>query len=39
VVGLIINNAGIVPIHPVLDYNPQQIKRVFDVNVISHFWV
>ncbi|XP_059483721.1 epidermal retinol dehydrogenase 2-like [Neocloeon triangulifer] len=39
VIGLIINNAGIVPIHPVLDHNPQQIKRVFEINVISHFWI
>ncbi|XP_065343589.1 17-beta-hydroxysteroid dehydrogenase 13-like [Cloeon dipterum] len=38
-IGMIINNAGVVPIHPVLDHNPQEIKRVFEINVISHFWM
>ncbi|KAF4523844.1 hypothetical protein B566_EDAN016807 [Ephemera danica] len=39
IVGMVINNAGVVIIHPLLDHGPQQIRKIFDVNVISHFWM
>lgn len=38
-VTILINNAGIMPCHTFLDHSPEEIKRIFDVNVMAHFWV
>jgi len=37
-VHILVNNAGIVSGKPLLDLSEEQIRRTFDVNVISHFW-
>nr|XP_031850284.1 short-chain dehydrogenase/reductase family 16C member 6-like [Nomia melanderi] len=37
-VTILINNAGIMPCHTFLDHSPEEIKRMFDVNVMAHFW-
>lgn len=38
-VTILINNAGIMPCHAFLDYTPEEIRKIFDVNVLAHFWV
>lgn len=38
-VDILINNAGILPIVSLLEGNPEDILRIFKVNLISHFWV
>ncbi|PSN39108.1 hypothetical protein C0J52_17483 [Blattella germanica] len=38
-VTVLINNAGIMPCHPLLQHNPQEIQKIFDINVLAHFWM
>ncbi|XP_015175474.1 PREDICTED: short-chain dehydrogenase/reductase family 16C member 6-like isoform X2 [Polistes dominula] len=38
-VTILINNAGIMPCHSFLNNTPEEIRNVFDVNVLAHFWV
>ena len=38
-VSILINNAAILPAHSLLNHSPKEITRVFEVNVLSHFWV
>lgn len=38
-VDVLINNAGIVASAPLMDTTDAQIKRMVDVNLVSHFWV
>lgn len=38
-VDILINNAGIVASAPLMDTTDEQIKRMIDVNLVSHFWV
>lgn len=38
-VDVLINNAGIVASAPLMDTTDEQIKRMIDVNLVSHFWV
>ncbi|XP_043264380.1 short-chain dehydrogenase/reductase family 16C member 6-like isoform X3 [Colletes gigas] len=37
-VTILINNAGIMPCHAFLDHTPEDIKRIFDINVLAHCW-
>lgn len=37
-VTILINNAGIMPTRNLLDHTPEDIKRIFDINVMAHFW-
>ncbi|XP_025831747.1 short-chain dehydrogenase/reductase family 16C member 6 [Agrilus planipennis] len=37
-VSVLINNAGIMPCHPVEKHTPEEIERIFKINVIAHFW-
>ncbi|XP_003707776.1 short-chain dehydrogenase/reductase family 16C member 6 isoform X2 [Megachile rotundata] len=37
-VTILINNAGIMPTRNLLDHTPEEIKRIFDINVMAHFW-
>ncbi|KAK6619626.1 hypothetical protein RUM43_012383 [Polyplax serrata] len=37
-VSILINNAGIMPCKKFLAHQPEEIKRIFDVNVFAHFW-
>ncbi|CAD7079582.1 unnamed protein product [Hermetia illucens] len=37
-VSVLINNAGIMPTHSLEQHTPEEIRRVFDINVLSHFW-
>ncbi|GJQ66112.1 hypothetical protein Trydic_g5780 [Trypoxylus dichotomus] len=36
---IIVNNAGIMPTHSLLDQTADEIERTFKVNVFGHFWV
>lgn len=38
-VTILINNAGIMPCLTLMNHTPEQIKRIFDINVLAHFWV
>eukprot|EP00095_Tigriopus_kingsejongensis_P006515 maker-scaffold172_size289735-snap-gene-1.26 protein:Tk06515 transcript:maker-scaffold172_size289735-snap-gene-1.26-mRNA-1 annotation:"short-chain dehydrogenase reductase family 16c member 6-like" len=37
-VWILINNAGIMPSRPLMDFKPEEIEEVFRVNVFSQFW-
>ncbi|KOC62508.1 Short-chain dehydrogenase/reductase family 16C member 6 [Habropoda laboriosa] len=37
-VTILINNAGIMPCRAFLDHTPEDIKRIFDINVLAHCW-
>lgn len=36
---IIVNNAGIMPTHPLLEHTEAEIKKIFDINVFAHFWI
>lgn len=36
---MLVNNAGVVPCLPFKQLTYSQIRRTFDVNIMSHFWV
>lgn len=38
-VDILINNAGLLPKVSLLEGSPEDILRIFKVNLISHFWV
>ncbi|GAB1866596.1 NADP-retinol dehydrogenase [Camponotus japonicus] len=38
-VTILVNNAGIMPCHAFLDHTTDEIKRIFDINVLAHFWM
>lgn len=38
-VTVLINNAGIMPCQEFLKTTPQEMHKVFDINVMAHFWV
>jgi all-trans-retinol dehydrogenase (NAD+) len=38
-VTVLVNNAGIMPTHPLLQQTREEIRKVFDVNVMAHFWL
>lgn len=35
---ILYNNAGIASVKPFFELNPPTIKKVFDINVLAHFW-
>ncbi|XP_011874885.1 PREDICTED: short-chain dehydrogenase/reductase family 16C member 6-like [Vollenhovia emeryi] len=37
-VTILVNNAGIMPCRTLFDYTPDEITRMFNVNVLAHFW-
>ncbi|XP_063601669.1 epidermal retinol dehydrogenase 2-like [Penaeus indicus] len=36
---ILVNNAGIMPCKPFIKHTPEEIERIFRVNVFAHFWV
>lgn len=38
-VSILVNNAGIMPCHPLLDSNESEIRLMYDINVLAHFWM
>nr|XP_033334959.1 short-chain dehydrogenase/reductase family 16C member 6-like isoform X1 [Megalopta genalis] len=37
-VTILVNNAGIMPCHTFMGHSSEEIKRIFDINVLGHFW-
>ncbi|XP_055371817.1 short-chain dehydrogenase/reductase family 16C member 6 [Condylostylus longicornis] len=37
-VTILINNAGIMPSHPINQHTEKEIRKVFEINILSHFW-
>lgn len=38
-VTVLVNNAGIMPCRPMFSQSHETIEKIFDVNVLAHFWV
>lgn len=38
-VTILVNNAGIMPCHSFLDTTTEEIRKIFDINVMAHFWM
>lgn len=38
VVTILVNNAGIMPTHPLLSHTEEEIRKMYDINVLAHFW-
>ncbi|XP_059619278.1 epidermal retinol dehydrogenase 2 [Phlebotomus argentipes] len=38
-VTILVNNAGIMPCHPFLQHSEAEIRKIFDINVLAHFWM
>lgn len=38
-VTILINNAGIMPQHPLLKHTEKEIRSIFEINVVAHFWI
>ncbi|KAL1115619.1 hypothetical protein AAG570_005909 [Ranatra chinensis] len=38
-VTVLVNNAGIMPCRHFMDYKPEEIQKIFQVNVFAHFWL
>ncbi|XP_037937004.1 17-beta-hydroxysteroid dehydrogenase 13 [Teleopsis dalmanni] len=38
-ISIIVNNAGIMPCHPLLQTTETEIRNMFEINVIAHFWI
>lgn len=38
-VDILINNAGIMPTHPLTEHTEQEIRLMYDINVLAHFYV
>ncbi|GFG40855.1 hypothetical protein Cfor_05354, partial [Coptotermes formosanus] len=36
-VTILVNNAGIMPCHPLLRHTPQEIRKIFDINMLEAF--
>ncbi|XP_022915105.1 17-beta-hydroxysteroid dehydrogenase 13 [Onthophagus taurus] len=36
---IIVNNAGIMPTHSLLEHTQKEIEAIFDINVLGHFWI
>lgn len=38
-VSILVNNAGIMPQHEFLHHTENEIRKIFEINVIAHFWM
>lgn len=38
-VSILVNNAGIMPCHRFFTYTPDEIRKLFAINVFAHIWV
>lgn len=36
---VVVNNAGIMPCHPLLEHTENEIRLMYEINVLSHFWI
>ncbi|XP_043285438.1 epidermal retinol dehydrogenase 2-like [Venturia canescens] len=38
-VTILVNNAGIMPCRPLLEHTTEEIRKIFDINVLAHYWM
>jgi len=38
-VSIVVNNAGIMPCHPLMQTTETEIRNMFEINVLAHFWI
>lgn len=38
-VSILVNNAGIMPQHDMLKHSEKEIRMIFEINVLAHFWM
>uniref|UniRef100_A0A336LVA3 Short-chain dehydrogenase/reductase 3 n=1 Tax=Culicoides sonorensis TaxID=179676 RepID=A0A336LVA3_CULSO len=38
-VTVLVNNAGIMPTHPIEQHTSEEIRKIMDINVMAHFWM
>ncbi|KAH8400233.1 hypothetical protein KR215_009383, partial [Drosophila sulfurigaster] len=38
-ISVVVNNAGIMPCHPLLEHTEQETRLMYDINVLAHFWI
>ncbi|XP_067639447.1 estradiol 17-beta-dehydrogenase 11 isoform X2 [Eurosta solidaginis] len=38
-INIIVNNAGIMPCHPLLEHTETEIRNMYEINVLAHFWI
>ncbi|KAL7744716.1 hypothetical protein ACLKA6_017210 [Drosophila palustris] len=36
---VVVNNAGIMPCHPLLEHTEQETRLMYDINVLAHYWM
>lgn len=39
VVTILVNNAGIMPTHPLFQQTENEIRKTYEINVMAHFWM
>lgn len=39
IVSILVNNAGIMPCHPLLQHTEKEITTMYQINVLAHFWM
>lgn len=38
-VGILVNNAGIMPQHEMLKHTENEVRKIYDINIIAHCWM
>lgn len=38
-VSILVNNAGIMPQHEVLKHSEGEIRKIYEINTIAHYWM
>ncbi|XP_014088374.1 17-beta-hydroxysteroid dehydrogenase 13 [Bactrocera oleae] len=38
-INIVVNNAGIMPCHPILEHTETEIRTMYEINVLAHFWI
>lgn len=39
IISILVNNAGIMPQHQLLKHTEKEIRSIFEINVLAHFWI
>lgn len=39
VITILVNNAGIMPQHELLKHTEKEIRMIFEINVLAHYWM
>lgn len=39
IVTILVNNAGIMPQHEMLKHSEKEIRLIFEINILAHFWM